>query len=121
MQDSVYKFVTRLEKAKNRIEQTRLFGAAVTLSASERRQVQREASAAACEFQAALGEVLRVAYPNPERLGCVQVSGLERFAHGIPDNADLILRHILRCSPCYEELLALRREHRRRLRRGLKW
>lgn len=119
MQDAVYEIAKRLEKAKNRIEQTHVFGSAVAVSASERRRAQREAPAAVCEFQAAVRETLRVTYPNPERLGCVQVGTLERFAYGMPDDADGILRHVLQCSPCYEDLLALRGEYRRRSCRRL--
>lgn len=92
--------IRRLKRAMTRIEEIQVGRAA-----------QNKSGDALVVLQAALREAVRTMFPNPERFGCFQSEQLKTFASAKPDDADHICSHILECSPCYEELLPLRREY----------
>jgi len=66
------------------------------------------------QFMAAARQYVSSAYPNPERLGCPGRPCLEVVArrHRRPSSEEI--EHITRCSPCFIEYQALRREWKRR-------
>lgn len=64
-------------------------------------------------FQREFDEVLSNANPNPARTGCpprATLSELARRRRGLDDPA---WQHLLKCSPCYRDFVALREESER--------
>jgi len=58
-------------------------------------------------LQREIRESIRRNHPNPERIGCVEADKLAAMAHGALSTDDPAYSHVMECSPCYEQLMAL--------------
>jgi hypothetical protein len=58
-------------------------------------------------LQRELRETLRRNHPNPHRVNCMASERLAALARGELDPSDPAYDHVLECSPCYEETVAL--------------
>jgi hypothetical protein len=53
-------------------------------------------------------------YPNPERIGCPKdIKILKALALKKLDVADAVIHHVAECSPCFREMMQLRRKLKR--------
>lgn len=62
-------------------------------------------------FEREIDEILSNANPNPARIGCLPRAALSTLAQRATSLADPRWRHLLNCSPCYRDFLALREEY----------
>ena len=75
----------------------------------DRREINEE------EFLGFAKSYLSEAFPNPQRIGCLPDSDLHRMAgHPIPERDDEISKHLTSCSPCFNRLMELLAELKRR-------
>src|SRR5688572_18100868 len=58
-------------------------------------------------LQREIGDAIRRNHPNPGRVGCVGSENLAAMARGALPTDDPAYSHVMECSPCYEELMAL--------------
>ncbi|MGH9629136.1 MAG: hypothetical protein ACRD7E_12505 [Bryobacteraceae bacterium] len=63
-----------------------------------------ELAGAAAEMDVTLRAVIRLQFPNPERVDCPEYAKLQ---DDVPSGKNL-LNHLLQCSPCYEEFSSMR-------------
>jgi hypothetical protein len=64
-------------------------------------------------FEREVDELLSNANPNPARTGCLTRAALSKLAQRATSLDDPRWQHLLSCSPCYREFLALREEYTR--------
>ena len=58
-------------------------------------------------LQREIRESIRRNHPNPDRIGCPGTPALRRMAEAAVPPSDPGYRHVMECSPCYEELMEL--------------
>src|ERR687890_636204 len=58
-------------------------------------------------LQREIRDAIRRNHPNPGRVGCVGSEKLSAMARGSLPTDDPAYNHVMECSPCYEELMAL--------------
>jgi hypothetical protein len=58
-------------------------------------------------LQREIRESIRRNHPNPKRIGCPGTSTLRSMAEANAPPSDPGYRHVMECSPCYEELMDL--------------
>ena len=58
-------------------------------------------------FQREIRASIRRNHPNPDRIGCVGTETLSRVARRELPPDDPAYSHVIKCSPCYEELMAV--------------
>lgn len=63
------------------------------------------------QFEREVDEILSNANPNPARAGCLTRVALSKLAQRATTLDDPRWQHLLHCSPCYREFLALREEY----------
>jgi hypothetical protein len=56
-------------------------------------------------LQREIRESIRRNYPNPERIGCPGNEKLRGMANSTIPPSDPAYKHVMECSPCYEELM----------------
>jgi hypothetical protein len=56
-------------------------------------------------LQREIRESIRRNYPNPDRIGCPGSETLRRMAESTLPPRDAAYKHVMECSPCYEELM----------------
>jgi hypothetical protein len=61
-------------------------------------------------LQHEIRESIRRNHPNPDRIGCRGTGALRRMAEAAVPPSDPGYRHVMECSPCYEELMDLTAE-----------
>lgn len=62
------------------------------------------------QLQREIRESIRRSHPNPDRVGCPGTAVLRKVARRELKPGDPAYSHVMECSPCYEELMALERE-----------
>jgi hypothetical protein len=59
------------------------------------------------QLQKEIRESIRRNHPNPDRIGCPGNAVLQKVARRQLPPGDPAYRHVMECSPCYEELMAI--------------
>ena len=49
-------------------------------------------------------------FPNPERIGCPDITRLRQLAANEIPATDPLIEHVTQCSPCFETMVRLREE-----------
>jgi hypothetical protein len=72
------------------------------------RKRRREHSGDEEQFLGFAKSYLSESFPNPQRIGCPEDSGLQRMAEHPVETRDVALgEHITRCSPCFKRYMEI--------------